>query len=414
MVLVMKIIVIGGGIIGMSAASELSRSGHEVTLIDRGHIGQGCSYGNAGWLTPCFALPLPMPGMLLKSIRWMLDPEGPLYIHPKPSLLLAGWLTRFLLSMTEDKSNRSARALVELSRISLEAYARLGQAEPIGFAQKGLLMVAQSETGFHGAQADLQLMKTLNIRGQVLSADEVRKLEPAITGPIAGAVYYPDEAHAEPLEVVKALQRVGERYGLRVIENCELLETHFSGQRMNSVTTTQGEMKADAFVLATGSWSTELGKKFDLSIPLLGGKGYALIVPPLQKQPEIPLMLLEKKIAVTPRVGSLRIAGTLELVNQDFSINQRRVRAIEKGAREFLSLPEKLEPTEVWAGLRPCSPDGVPLIGYHPRKKNVLLACGHQMLGLQSGLGTGIVIRDLVDKRETRGLDLAVFAPGRF
>jgi D-amino-acid dehydrogenase len=150
-----------------------------------------------------------------------------------------------------------------------------------------------------------------------------------------------------------------------------------------------------------------------MSIPILGGKGYAMIVPPLTVQPKHPMMLIEKKIAITPRQGSLRIAGTLELVNQDFSITQRRVNAIIRGAREFLSVPEQPDVQELWRGLRPCSPDGVPLIGFSKRLPNLALACGHQMLGLQSGFGTGQLLADLILKGQS-DLDRAVYNPNRF
>ena len=150
-----------------------------------------------------------------------------------------------------------------------------------------------------------------------------------------------------------------------------------------------------------------------LRVPILGGKGYAMIVPPLEKQPKYPMMLVEKKIAITPRQNSLRIAGTLELVDQDFSITQRRVKNIEKGAREFLHVPENLQVQELWAGLRPCTPDGVPLIGYHRQISNLVVAAGHQMLGLQSGAGTGLLVADLVEGKKPF-VDTAVLDVNRF
>ena len=138
-----------------------------------------------------------------------------------------------------------------------------------------------------------------------------------------------------------------------------------------------------------------------------------MIIEPLSVQPKIPLMLIEKKIAITPRDVSLRIAGTLELVNQDFSITERRVKAILRGSREFLSVPEKVEMKELWRGLRPCTPDGVPLIGYTKKVNNLMLACGHQMLGLQSGYGTGQLVADLITKGRS-DLNREVYNPDRF
>ena len=150
-----------------------------------------------------------------------------------------------------------------------------------------------------------------------------------------------------------------------------------------------------------------------LRVPILGGKGYAMIVPKLEKQPQYPIMVIEKKLAITPRHDSLRIAGTLELVDQDFSITQRRVETMKRGAREFFHLPENLEIKELWAGLRPCTPDGVPLIGYHKNISNLVVAVGHQMLGLQSGAGTGLLVADLVEGKKPF-VDMKVLDANRF
>src|SRR5438445_7575020 len=151
-----------------------------------------------------------------------------------------------------------------------------------------------------------------------------------------------------------------------------MLDLEMVGNKIDKVLTSQGEIKAKQDIVATGSWSKSLAKLLRLRIPILGGKGYAMIVPPLEKQPKYPIMIVEKKIAVTPRENSLRIAGTLELVDQDFSITKKRVDNIENGAREFLHLPKDLEVQELWAGLRPCTPDGVPLIGYHKDIQNLV------------------------------------------
>ena len=409
------VVVVGGGIVGLSVAAELASRGAQVTVLEKNLIGHGCSYGNAGWMTPCFAMPLPMPGLFFKSLKWLANPESPLYIKPSPSFLLMNWLTRFLWAMNEKQAQAAIEALVVLSKESLLGYEKLAQQYPeIHFEKKGLLMVGQSDEGVAAAVEEMDLVRPHQIPGKKLSADEVRHLEPSVTGPIKGGVYFPDEAHAEPLKVVQALQKKAESFGAKILTGIEFqeFENDTSGKAMKAKTV-QGEFFADKFVLATGSWSTQLARKLRVSVPLLGGKGYALIIPKPQTQPKHPLMLVEKKIAITPRENSLRIAGTLELVNQDFSITQRRVKAIEKGAREFLTLPEKLEIQELWAGLRPCSPDGVPLIGAVKGMENLYLACGHQMLGLQSGFGTGKLVADLILQGKS-DLDRPVYRTDRF
>lgn len=395
------VLVIGGGVIGMSLAYELSSRGAQVTVIDKGEPGFGCSYGNAGWITPCFAMPLPMPGMFIKAIGWLLDPESPLYIKPAADPVLFRWLTHFMLAMNNTLMQQSIASLVDVSKYSLDSYKALAEKFPeVRFEQKGLLMVGQSQDGVDAAVEEMELVAKHGVPGKYMTAEEVKKFEPSLTGKIQGGVYFPEEAHAEPLQIVKALAEGARRNGATIISGCEvfdyIVEAGAKGNRIAGIRTTRGTLTADEYVLATGSWSTRIGKQLKLSIPILGGKGYAIIAPPLETQPKVPMMLVEKKIAVTPRDGSIRIAGTLELVNMDEGITPRRVDAIVKGARQFMTLPQNLEVKELWRGLRPCTPDGVPLIGRPARYSNLTLNTGHQMLGLQSAPGCARLAADIV------------------
>lgn len=408
------ILIVGAGIIGTCIGAELSRRGAKVCVIDRGTVGRGCSYGNAGWMTPCFAMPLPMPGMLIKSMKWLLDPEGPLYIKPSLSLNLAQWMWAFMKAMNETQARKAVEALVVLSQKSLEEYEKLGQKYPsIHFEQKGLMMVSRTQAGVDAAVEELNYVKTLGVPGKSLTGDDIAFMEPALKGPMLGGVYFSKEAMAEPYQVVQALANEIRTSGGEIIENCELKDIVIQGTKVEKVVTSQGEIHPQQLVMATGSWSKDLARLMRLRVPILGGKGYAMIVPTLEKQPQYPIMIVEKKIAVTPRHGSLRIAGTLELVDQDFSITQRRVESIKKGARDFLYLPEQLHVQELWAGLRPCTPDGVPLVGYHKNISNLMLAVGHQMLGLQSGAGTGLLVADLMEGKAPF-VDLKVLDANRF
>lgn len=410
------IVIIGGGIIGTSLAYELSLKGSKVTLIDKGEVGMGCSYGNAGWVTPCFAMPLPMPGMLLKSIGWLMDPESPLYIKPSLHPSLASWLFRFLRSMNKPLMLQSIKALVDISKYSLNAYEQFHKLHlnSFHFEQNGLLMVSQTEAGLAAAEDERRLVEPHGIPGSFLNADEVRKLEPAIVGDIKGGVYFPKEAHLEPLSVVKTLAEAAIKNGVTIVPNTEVYDFVIENGRLNEIHTTHGTFKADKFVLATGSWSPDLAKKLQLNIPVLGGKGYALILKPLRTQPKIPLMLVERKIAVTPRANSIRLAGTLELVQpNDYSISPKRVNAILRGSKLFLDVPETPEVQELWRGLRPCTPDGVPVIGYSSSINNLMISAGHQMLGLQSAPGSAKLAADLLTN-ETPIFDPYPFRASRF
>lgn len=413
-----NITVIGGGIIGLSCAVKLAEAGADVVVVEKNEVGFGCSYGNAGWMTPCFAMPLPMPGMLLKSLKWMLNPSGPLYIKPVPSVLLSQWLTRFLLSMTESKAQAAIEALVKLSTQSLQDYKHLALDYPeIEMQQKGLLMASATSDGVNAARQEMELVAKYDIPGKFMNGDEVKAFEPALRGNLLGGVYFSKEAHAEPLKVVQALAKKSQKLGVKILERTEFKKaqiiTDGTKKKIKSIQTSNGDLFSDNFVLAAGSWSQALASDLALNVPILGGKGYALIVDQLEKQPKVPIMIVDRKIAITPRANTLRIAGTLELVNQDFSITERRVKAIFDGAKEFLHIPNDIKVHETWRGLRPCTPDGVPLIGWAKNYSNLMMACGHQMLGLQAGLGTGQLVSDLM-MNGASDLNRSVYNPARF
>jgi len=268
------------------------------------------------------------------------------------------------------------------------------------FIQNGLLMVSQTKEGVKTAVEELSLVEKHDVKGKVLTPEEITKLEPSLIGNIQGGVYFTDDAHAEPLKVVKTLEKLALSLGVKIITNCEVYDFKVSNNKIHSLLTTKGEIAADLYVLATASWSVRLAKILKLNVPILGGKGYAIITDPLEVTPKIPLMLVEKKIAITPRENTLRIAGTLELVDQDDSITTRRVEAIIKGTRQFLRLPQNPKTYEIWRGLRPCTPDGVPMIGKSHKHENLYLCTGHQMLGLQSAPGSARLLGDLMTGSE--------------
>ena len=409
------VLIIGGGVIGLACAYELSRAGVKVVVIDKFDPGYGCSYGNAGWITPCFAMPLPMPGMLFKSIRWLTDPESPLYIKPELSVSLISWLFRFMCSMTTKQMLSSVDALTAISKQSLDLYKELARTtdKPFSFEQKGLFMVAQSDDGLKYAKSEMELVARSGIPGKLMNEEEARAFEPSLTKRIKGGVFFNEEAHAEPLQVTQTLAHEAQKLGAQILSKTEVIDFQVGANGVTAARTTRGIFQADQFVLATGSWSRMIGQTLRLRVPVLGGKGYAIITDPLAPNPQRPMMLVEKKVAVTPRNGSLRLAGTLELVNQDETFTTRRVEAIVRGAREFMNVPDKIRYHEIWRGLRPCTPDGVPIIGRTSRYKNLVLATGHQMLGLQSATGTGKLVADLITGRAT-DVDPFPFRADRF
>ena len=410
------VLVIGAGIIGMTLAQELQRSGRQVTVIDKGEAGFGCSYGNAGWITPCFSMPLPQPGMFWKSIGWLLDPESPLYIKPQPSWLLVRWMLGFLRAMNHRQLNESVSVLTEISKYSLEFYRKLAMSSPesFGFDQKGLLLVSGNPAGLKAAETEMNLMSARGVPGRLMTGDEIVAMEPSLKpGILKGGVYFPTEAHAEPLSTVKALVADFLKLGGRIDSRTEVFDFEFEASKIKTVVTTRGNYQPDLVVFALGSWSVPLAQKLRVSVPLLGGKGYRLICENMQVKPQHPIMIVEKKIAVTPRGNTTSLAGTLELVDGDDSITTRRVNAILRGSQDYMHVGDKPVISEIWRGLRPCTPDGVPMVGFSKKHTNLFYSVGHQMLGLQSAPGSARLAADLIAGRSSI-TDARPFRPERY
>lgn len=408
-------LVVGAGIVGVSIADALAREGAKVVVIDRGGIGRGCSEGNAGWVTPCFAMPLPRPGLFWTALRWMADPGSPFYMQPRPTPARLRWLLDFGLSMSNRKFRRGTGPLVELSRYSLDEYARIDRDAPhrLDLNRQGLLMLALTSRGFDAARADAEILSDFGVRGEILEGTDAHRVEPALSGGLSGAVYYPDEAHLRPLQTVEAIAERARRNGVSFEGLTEVYDFDVSAGRVHEVVTTQGRISPQNVVLATGSWSMALARRLALRVPVLGGKGYSMMAKAPSPAPLIPMMILERKVAITPYGDELRLAGTLELVDGDDSISPRRVESIWQGANAVLPLTGSPPVDRIWRGLRPCTPDGLPIIGRVPALSNLFLATGHAMLGVQTAPATGRLVCDLMLGREPT-FDPAPFRPERF
>jgi D-amino-acid dehydrogenase len=410
------VLIIGGGVMGVASAYYLAKDGVSVTVIDKGRIGHACSYGNAGWLTPSHAVPLPSPGAVRKGLKWMFDKDSPLYIKPRLSGALYAWLWRFARSATQRHLEYGANILMPFGRESLNLYQQFVAEHPqtdIGFHQRGLLMVCRTEDGMHHARREAELAARQDLPHQVMSVDELRAFEPAVNGPIVGGVYLPAEADAEPLATVLAMAEAAKAHGAVFLPHTEVYDLERAGSRITGLRTTAGMMTADRYVLATGSWSPRFAESLGLNIPVQGGKGYAMILDPIDPMPRGPMSLVETKVAVTPRADSLRLAGTMEIAGLDESITVRRLRAILRGAANYINVPDEPKISEVWRGLRPCTPDGLPMIGRIGRWDNGWIATGHAMLGFTLGAATGRLMADLLQERRPL-VDPRPFDPERF
>lgn len=408
------VLVIGGGVIGVCAAFYLAQRGAPVTVLERSEVGAGSSYGNAGLIVPSHSIPLAEPGALRQGLKRLLDPEGPFYIRPRADRELAKWLIQFALACTEARVRAAIPILRDLGLASRALYDDLAQLGfDFGYERRGLLEVFLTRRGLAEAEAQAALLGEFGLEVHVLAGDGVRALEPTLSEAVLGGLHFPLDAHLDPARFVRGLAREAEKRGARIRTGIGVIGFEAEGGRLTRVRTTDGELTPGQVVLAGGAWSPVIARDLRLKLPIQAAKGYSLTLKRPARSPAMPLLLGETWVAVTPLGEALRFAGTLELAGLDYTINRRRLEAVRRGTQAYLPGTEAAKVLETWRGLRPCTPDGLPIIGRAARYENLLLATGHAMLGISLGPVTGQLIAQLACG-ERPALDLAPLQAERF
>jgi len=410
-----EVLVIGGGVVGVCCAYYLCKSGRRVTVVEKGDICSGSSYGNAGLISSSHAIPLPAPGVMRKALKWMLDVESPFYMRPRLDLGFAAWLWRFANACREKRMRETLPILRELNRAGKQLHDEIAATHnlPCGYEQKGLLEVYTTARGYEEGMKSAELLREFEIEARVLDADGVRQLDSGVLSSVMGGVYFPEDAHLDPAAFVRQLARVVAESGVEFRTNTEVLGFKTSGTCVRAVESTRGELRSEHIVLAAGSWCAPLGRELGIRLPIEAAKGYGITFRRPAVVPTVPLLLAEAKVAVTPLGESLRYAGTLELAGLDLGVDRRRVEAIIRAVRNYHRCSEACELVEIWRGLRPCTPDGLPAIGRSAMYDNLLIATGHAMKGMCQGTITGKLVAQLVCN-ETPTVDVGPFRPDRF
>jgi D-amino-acid dehydrogenase len=412
-----NIAIVGGGIIGLSTAYYLNKAGHKVTIFDQGNLKDNCSSGNAGMIVPSHIIPLAAPGMIAKGIRWMFNSKSPFYVRPRLSGDLIRWGLKFYAHANHSHVEKSVPVLKEISAMSKSLYRDLAK-EPdfhFGYEERGLLMLYQtSETEKEEVNA-ANLANRNGVEARVLSLPEVQLLEPDVQVKARGGIYFPGDAHLIPQLLISNLIQHLQRRGVTIFSETRVDDFDVAGERVVSLQVQQERPAFDEFIIATGAWSGIFCSKLKLDLPMQSGKGYSFTLPDVKKNVRIPSLLLEGRVAVTPMGTSLRFGGTMEIGDTDRSVNMNRVKGIVETIPKYYPKMSVNVPTpnQVWNGLRPCSPDGLPYIGRSSQYKNLIIATGHSMMGLSLGLATGKLVTELVNETET-SMDLSPFDPERF
>src|SRR5262245_37059753 len=408
----MDAIVIGGGIVGVCSAHYLAVRGKSVTLLERDDIASGSSAGNAGFICPSRSIPLAAPGVIAKGLNCMFDPDSPFYIKPRFSPALFSWLWKFRAACTEERARRVMTLLRDLHCGSLELFDRLAT---LGFFYRhdGLLSVFRTDHAYQAGLKESALLREIGLPSSALTPDEIASRVPCAKPGLAGGILFPGDAHLDPLAFVRGLATHVRERGVQVQTGTEVLGFAVSGRKITAVMTSKGDFTADQVVLATGAWSPSIARNLKLKLPIQPAKGYSITMARPENAPSVPLLLAEAKVGVTPLGDRLRLAGTLELAGLDLSINDRRVEAIRRGASTFLDGLDTVGPGEVWRGLRPCTPDGLPILGRSGSIDNLILATGHAMIGVSLGPVSGSLVAQIACGEKT-DIDLAPLRPERF
>jgi D-amino-acid dehydrogenase len=428
----MKTTIIGSGVIGLFSAYYLSKQGYEVTIIERSNGDDGCSTGNAGMIVPSHFIPLAVPGMIEKGIKWMFNSESPFYIKPRLNLDLFSWGLKFYQAATKKQVERAMPALRDISLLSKALYQDLAKTPDLDFAfeEKGLMMLCKTEHSFEEEIEVAQQANELGLKTKILSTKELHEFEPEVKPDVAGAIFYEGDAHLYPNQLVKNLKKHLENIGVKFYYNTEVtgfeLEKNeikkinirqIVGNQIQNRTANLSELNTENIVIATGSWSPLLADMLNIGLPMQAGKGYSVTYEQNEgKKLNIPSILLEARVAITPMSNNLiRFGGTMEIGGLNDQINMNRVRGIIKAVPNYfpdyqINIPQK---EQIWHGLRPCSPDGLPYIGRTNKYKNLIIASGHAMMGLSLAPATGKLVQEIIDNQKN-SIEIDLYKPERY
>ncbi|HSQ60639.1 MAG TPA: FAD-dependent oxidoreductase [Acidobacteriota bacterium] len=412
------VVVVGSGVVGLSCAHYLLERGHRVTVVERGGPDRdNCSLGNAGYISPSHVAPLPSPGIVKKALGWMGDPESPFYVRPRLDPAFLGWAWRFWRAATPSWARRAGPVLRDLTNQSREIYVAMAARAGNDFelTTEGLLNLVRTPQGLAEETRAAEQARALGVPAEMLDARGVAALEPDVRLDVIGGALYPTDAHLTPQRFVATLERWVRDAGASFAWNAEILGWRHEGRAIRAARTAAGEIGADEFVLAAGSWTPRLASPLGVSLPMEPGKGYSVTMPESPVRLRRSVLLHEARVAITPMGRALRVGGTMELTGYDLSINPPRIRGIRKSLRRFLPeiRDDAFDGVKPWCGLRPCTPDGLPYIGRVGRYANLSVAAGHAMMGLSMAPATGRLLAQILSG-EPPSVEPTLLHPDRY
>lgn len=411
-----RVIVVGAGVIGLASAYYLERAGYGVTVIEKDVAGGACSAANCGYICPCHVLPLTEPGAVMMGLKSMFRPNSPFRIKPRLDPALWGWLLRFAARCRHDTMVEAGHALQALLNASMAGYRALMADEHLDceWREDGLLYLLRSEAGLEafGRTADL-LDAEFGVRARRLDGPGLNEMDPGYRADLRGAFLYEGDASLRPERFTASLRTLLEERGVEILEHCPMRAVRKERGRLAALVTGRGELRGRHYVLATGAWSRQWQKDFEVRLPIQPGKGYSVTLDGHGGGPRYPALLPEHKVGISPLDDGLRVGSMMEFSGYDASIPARRLRLLYDSAAPYLAEPLPSTTRDTWYGWRPMTYDSLPVIGPAPRLDNVTLAVGHNMLGMTLAPATGRLVSEFVSGAEPH-LDPRPYRPGRF
>lgn len=412
-----NVTVVGGGIIGLCSAYYLQKSGMSVSVIERGNITDGCSFGNMGFISPSHFVPLASPGIIAEGIKHMFSNRSPFYIKPRLNLGLMQWAYHFYKNSNAAKASKSGPELNNILQLSrtLINHIKADIGNNFFMEEKGCLMMCKSQKALDHEYHLADEAQQYGLVTEKLNRQQVQALENTVETDVAGAVLFKDDCHYHPGRMMHALKDYLLNKGVHFHLNTTVTGFEKNNQKVTAVITNKGKMPCEQLVIATGSWLPNVAQMLGIKLLVQGGKGYSYTYPFIENNILYPAILVDGRCAITPWNNILRIGGTMELSGLNNKVLVNRMHGIFNSVKSFypglaISFPPE---DKIWNGLRPVTPDGLAYIDKAKAYSNVVIAGGHAMLGVSQGSATGLLVSQLVQNQKTE-INLKAFALDRF
>ncbi len=414
----MQIVILGSGVIGVTTAYYLAGAGHEVTVVDRQPgAALETSFANAAEVSPGYSAPWAAPGIPLKALKWLFMKYRPLVIWPRLDPSMWDWGMRMLVNCTAARYELNKGRMLRVAEYSRRCLIELRKETGIRYDERaqGTLQLFRTREQLDGTAADIAILQRFGVPYQLLDRDGCIRYEPALAavkGKFTGGLRLPDDETGDCFKFTQALAKMAEQRGVTFRYGVTITRLVREGDRIASVQTSRGEFRADAYIVALGSYSPLLLRSVGISIPVYPVKGYSITVPITDPAgaPESTVMDETFKVAVTRLGDRIRVGGTAELAGYNLQLRESRRSTLNHVVTDLFPQGGDVAGAEFWTGLRPMTPDGTPILGPTPIT-NLYLSTGHGTLGWTMATGTGRVMADIISGRQAEidleGLTLA-------